>query len=241
MFSVDSHDLLGSLLDYLADRLPPPIYSLFFALISRSLAYLSSLITCIVALGSFRPFHSNPQDILPPLITLLCAYLALLTAYRTTAWVIRTVIWFFKWGLILGIIFTGVGWYLRDTTGGQGSVAHIQSLLDAINSHVPKTPSGTESASGAPKTRFDPKPPHAWDSFESHTRWREDNQQNANKNEVNPERLMKSIIDITGGLLEQGGQWWKVAKSIMDGAQYDEHLIGQQERQNNRKPRSRSR
>ncbi|KAK2467815.1 hypothetical protein APHAL10511_000110 [Amanita phalloides] len=201
MFSVDRDlpELLGAALDYLAVHLPSPVYSLLIALISRSLA----LLTFLTSLA-----HSdwNPHDILPPLITLLCAYLALLTLYRTTTWAIKTIFWFFKWGLILSVIFAGMGWYLHDATGGDVA-ANIQSVFDVVNIRIPKTTGGMQSAS-IPQTRSSSRIPRAWDSFESHRRWREASQPHTN-NQVDVERIIKSTVEMAGSLLEKGGQWWQ--------------------------------
>ncbi|KAF8348134.1 hypothetical protein F5887DRAFT_952273 [Amanita rubescens] len=217
-------DLLGASLDYLADRLPTPVYHALIALASRSLGFLSSLLTLV------DPNHWNAQEILPPLVTLLCTYLALLTIYRTTTWAFRTIFWFFKWGLILSVIFTGVGWSLQRSAGGLGPVDSFRAVFDVINSRIA---SGMQST---PMHSPDSKP-RMWDSFESHRRWRETGQPDANI-EVDFDRLIRSVFGPAAGFLQQGEQWLEVAKSIVDERQ---EVMGQQRESSRRKIKTRSR
>ncbi len=224
-------DLLGASLDYLADRLPTPVYHAFIALVSRSLGFLSSFLSSFLILVD--PSHWNPQEILPPLVTLLCAYLALLTIYRTTTWAFRTIFWFCKWGLILSVIFTGVGWYLQKSVGGLGPVDSFRAVLDVINSRISQTASGMQST---PMHSPDSKP-RVWDSFESRRRWQETGQPDA-KVEVDFEHLIRSVFGPAAGLLQQGEQWLEVAKSIVDERQ---EVMGQQRESSRRKIKTRSR
>ena len=232
MFAANLSQLLAAGLDYLADRLPPPVYSALIALVSRSLVFVSSISTFVASLVSADPSHWNPQQILPPLITLLCAYLALLTIYRTTTWAIRTIFWFFKWGFILSIIFTGMGWYLHDTAGGLGPADSVRAVLDAINYRTPQAAGGMQSTS---IHSSNPKP-QVWDTFESHRRWRETLRRPDAKDEANLEGLIRSVLGPATGFLEQGGQWWQVAKSIVIEKQF-----GDDSKDEQRKSRGKSR
>ena len=216
-------DLLGASLDYLADRLPTPVYHALIALVSRSLGFLSSLLTLV------DPSHWNTQEILSPLVTLLCAYLALLTIYRTTTWAFRTIFWFFKWGLILSVIFTGVGWYLQKSVGGLEPVDSFRAVFDVINSRISQTASGMMHS---PESK-----PRVWDSFESHRRWRETGKPDA-KVEADFDRLIRSVFGPAAGFLQQGEQWLEVAKSIVDERQ---EVMGQQRESSRRKIKTRSR
>lgn len=214
--------MYDELLDFLADRLPPPVYSALIALVSRSLVFLSSLSSLAASLVSTDPSHWNPQQILPPLVTLLCTYLALLTIYRTTTWVIRTIFWFFKWGLILSIIFTVMGWYLHDTAGGLGAADSVRAVLDAINSRIPQATGDMQST---PPLLSKPKP-RVWDTFESQRRWRETHRDAKDGAEL--EGLIRSMLGPATGFLEQGGQWWQVAKSIVIEKQYGGDSMAEQ-------------
>lgn len=226
MYAVDLSELLG----FLADRLPAPVYSALIALVSRSLAFFSSLSTLAA-----DPSRWNSQQILPPLVTLLCTYLALLTIYRTTTWAIRTLFWFFKWGFILSIIFTGMGWYLHDTAGGLGPADSVRAVLYAINSRIP------QAAGGMPSTPVHPSnpKPRVWDTFESHRRWRETHRPDANDG-ADLDGLIRSVLGPAAGFFEQGGQWWQVAKSIVIEKQYGDDSMDEQ-RKSSGKTKTRSR
>ena len=219
-------NLLAASLDYLADRLPTPVYHVLVALVSRSLGFLSSFLSLVV-----DPSHWNPQEILPPLVTLLCTYLTLLTIYRTTTWAFRTIFWFFKWALILSLIFTGIGWYLQKSVGGVGPVDSFRAVLDVINSRISQTAGGMQTPMRSPDSK-----PRVWDSFESHRRW-QTGQPDA-KVEGDFDRLIRSVFGPAAGFLQQGEQWLEVAKSIVDERQ---EVTGQQRESSRRKIKTRSR
>src|SRR6267154_831419 len=89
---------LDPLLDFFAEQLPPPLYSFLISLLSHSLALFTALVSLISSLVSSKPWEWDAQTIIPPLITFLAAYLALVSLYRTTSWMVRTSFWFIKWG-----------------------------------------------------------------------------------------------------------------------------------------------
>ncbi|KIL68913.1 hypothetical protein M378DRAFT_158050 [Amanita muscaria Koide BX008] len=223
-------DVLGSLLDYLAERLPSPVYYMLLGILSRALVFLSSSLSFIASLLSSNPSDWNLHDIIPPLVTILCAYLALVTLYRTTTWAIRTFFWFIKWGLILGLIFTVVGWHLRGTDQNWGAVADIgdtivRTALESANAHTREAAVGMDGGIGANswtrrKRSSKAGRPRAWDSFKSHQRWQEHSQQDATNE-------MKSMVDMAGGILHRGGQWWMAAKSIIGEEQQGERAAEQ--------------
>lgn len=112
---------LDPVLDFLADHLPPPLYEFLLSLLSHTLALFSALISLIINLVRARPWEWDAQIILPPLITVLASYLALVSFYRTTSWMVRTGVWFVKWGTIIGALAAGAGYFMgTQGEGGQG-------------------------------------------------------------------------------------------------------------------------
>ncbi|KAF8972922.1 hypothetical protein BDZ97DRAFT_1613171, partial [Flammula alnicola] len=109
--------VLDPLLEYLSANLPPSLYSFVVKLLSHSFAAVSACASLGASLLSNAPGDWNAQTLLPPIITILAAYLALSSLYRTTSWLLRLIFWFMKWGTLLGIFIGGVG-YLMGNAGG---------------------------------------------------------------------------------------------------------------------------
>ncbi|KIN96186.1 hypothetical protein M404DRAFT_67400, partial [Pisolithus tinctorius Marx 270] len=105
---------LDPLLDFLSDQLPPPLYTFLLSFLSHIITLLTALISLIQSLIAAKPWEWDPQTIIPPLISILAAYLALHSLYRTTGWIFRTVLWFVKWGTILAAVSAGMGWYMAN-------------------------------------------------------------------------------------------------------------------------------
>ena len=75
--------LLDPVLDYLYDVLPPGVYDFMMSSAANLLAFGTAAYNVIVYLAGAKPWQWDAQTIIPPLIALLTAYLALLTAWRT--------------------------------------------------------------------------------------------------------------------------------------------------------------
>ncbi|EEB98901.1 hypothetical protein MPER_01509 [Moniliophthora perniciosa FA553] len=123
---------LDPLLDYLSDNLPPPIYSFIITFASHSLALISALSSLFSTLLRTNPSQWDAQTILPPLIAFLTAYLALVSVYRTTTWMVRTSFWFIKWGTILAVLFGGMGWIMGSGGNAVGGPVVTSSLASLI-------------------------------------------------------------------------------------------------------------
>ena len=106
------------LLDYLSDLLPPTAYNIVESLFEHSWTLTRSLLALIVTLITSPSSLWDAEKILPPLITLLAAYLALVSFYRTTGWMIRTAFAFVKWGFILTTLGAAAGYILANGAGG---------------------------------------------------------------------------------------------------------------------------
>jgi hypothetical protein len=110
---------LDPVLDYLYDVLPPPFNNILTTVLSHGATLANSLYRLFGYLSSSSPTTWDAQTILPPLISVLAAYLALLSLWRTTSWMVRTSLWFAKWGTILAALAGGAG-YFAAQGGGEG-------------------------------------------------------------------------------------------------------------------------
>ncbi|KLO20373.1 hypothetical protein SCHPADRAFT_991751 [Schizopora paradoxa] len=110
---------LDPFLDFLAERLPPSLFDAVYVVLSYGLLLISAAFSFLASLPSWKPWDWDAQKILPPLISILAAYYAILSVYRTTGWMVRMTFRLMEWGVILGLIGAGVGWYM-GTNGGQG-------------------------------------------------------------------------------------------------------------------------
>jgi hypothetical protein len=214
---------LDPLLGFLAEQLPPPLYSFLLSFLSHSLALLTALISLISSLIASKPWQWDAQTIIPPLISFLAAYLALVSLYRTTSWMVRTSIWFIKWGTILGALFAGLGWYMGQSTG-VGNTSIVSTLggfiWDVLNGQAESIP-GTQRSSRSPKTRTPHKSksndrPRSWESFEKHKQWQYQERE-GNQEGNDAQNIMSNIAKAANRLLAEGG-WWDVAQGFFDGS-----------------------
>ena len=204
--------LVEPLLAFLEERLPPPLYAVIINVLSHVLALSTTAFRLVGALISRPPEEWDLQSILPPIITLLAAYLALVSLYRTTTWMIRLVFWFIKWGSVIGILGLGAGW-LAAAVNMNGGVDN--GLLDILSSLI----NGRSSASMRQKGRA-PSPRtqapkerryRAWDKFEGNRDWQyqERTQQVNNEAQV----IMQQIVS-TANQMFDGHTWWQMAMSV---------------------------
>jgi hypothetical protein len=135
---------------------------------------------------------------------------------------IRTSIFFIKWGTILAVIIGCTGWavgnsnsillpFMGDTAYGAGS----RFLFDLFNGMGKDT-----DRSQSTRSRRKPPPPGAgakpkpWDSFERHREWQFQQQQETDRNGD----ALKTIGDIVGAAEKalKGSKWWEAARGIVD-------------------------
>jgi hypothetical protein len=132
--------LMVSYHQYIRTVIPQQLYDTLLDFLTNASSFVTSLSALLLPIITTHPSEWDPQIILPPLITLLSAYLALISIYRTTTWMIRTSIFFIKWGAILAVIVACAGWvvgntnsillpFMGDTAYGAGS----RFLFDLFN------------------------------------------------------------------------------------------------------------
>lgn len=243
-FDVDIDDftvqnILEPLLNYLSSVLPPPIFTIVRPLVTYSLALLSAFFHFVSALSSSQSWDA--QKILPPLITLLMAYLALVSFYRTTGWMLRTAFWFVKWGGILAALAAGAG-YLLGTQGNADAVGGLgggvlsmlgSALLGMLNEDTAQgrnTRRRAGAGAAAPKPRSQPRKqkeqkerPKAWESWDKHREHRdwqysaeaEYRDEAARMNEGVQEAVQKVAGFVQGAL---GSGWWETVKKTVEGS-----------------------
>lgn len=208
--------IFDPILIYLEDTLPPPLYNILLNFLSHCLAVLSALMNLFASLMSKNPLEWDAQTVLPPLVTFLVAYLALLSLYRTTTWMIRTSFWFIKWGMILGGLVAGISWYIGVTqtqVGGlmnTGVISYFgNKFLDVINGQ-------NRNAAGSDRSqRTTARRPKPWDSFDNHQEWqyRDDGAEGGETS--NLETWLNNIIGSAGQMMKD--DWWRTGLKDMMG------------------------
>ncbi|KIP02932.1 hypothetical protein PHLGIDRAFT_95415 [Phlebiopsis gigantea 11061_1 CR5-6] len=225
-------ELFDPLLDFLSSKLPPQLYDIADTLLTHTYSLASSLFVLIRTLASNSPFQLDAQQILPPLITLFAAYLALVSFYRTTGWMIRTAFAFVKWGFILSTLGAAAGYFLAnanvDGAGnglgaalGGGLLPTLGGLLLGLSNpdqqnaasrnrrSRPRTSSGTGSGTQR-KDR-----PKAYGSWDKHKDWQYKEQAYHQGGDGEGANVQKILGDIGRAVQESG--WWDAAKGAMDG------------------------
>jgi hypothetical protein len=205
-------------LEYLRSTLPPPIYNLLLTFLAHSLALLTAFTALFSSLLSTNPWQWDAQTVLPPLISLLAAYLALVSVYRTTTWAIRTSVWFVKWAAIVAVLMGGAGWIVNASNAlmSPGAAGLIPGLRDMVMDMVNGQGRGSTGRSRRSRTnRKAPQQsrPKPWDSFERHQEWRE--QQGADQ-QGDALKYVADVVDAASRAVG-GSAWWQVVKSVVDG------------------------
>lgn len=220
---------LDPLLDYLAAILPPPIYTTFESLLGHAYTLLTSLLSLLLSLSRSLITDPGPlqdkltrwwdsldaTEILPPLITLLCAYLALVSFYRTSRWMISVAFAFVKWGVILTTLGTAAGYYLANAhVGGAqqpgggvqrwGVVQAVGGLVNEfLDSQERRTRVQSSKRRGGGKAR-----PKAYDSWDKHEEWQY-TERTARDDQENENNGWADVQKVVGGILagDAGGVW----------------------------------
>lgn len=226
------------ILVYIYETLPAPLYSLLFNILANSLALFTALQTLVTSLISLS---WDAQTLLPPLIGIFTAYLALLSLYRTTSWVLRTSVWIIKWGIILGALMAGAGWCMGNRAErsivNYGFVSNVGGfVLDMINGEgqdVSRSRSKSRVRNSRP-SRSPNKKPKVWESFKRHREW-----QNQEKAAVTDKKtsLPQIFNDLVVGVASKavGGSGWWNDRDVGDNMKDEE-----KERQSRWKSKTRS-
>ncbi|KAI8994076.1 hypothetical protein BD414DRAFT_481353 [Trametes punicea] len=235
-------NVLDPIFTFLSSVLPPQVYAIVESLITHSLTLLTALFKFVLTLVHADSWDA--QKILPPLITLLAAYLALVSFYRTTGWMIRTAFWCVKWGGILGILAAGAGYFMGNAhANGDNGVGNpfnggVLSMLGSAlmgmlnegsqDTHRPRSTrnSGTRTGTSGPRTRQQTRQqkaqarPKAWDSWDKHREWQY-NAEAAGRDDASrmSEGVQETVQKVVGVVQEAiGTGWWETVKNVVEGS-----------------------
>ncbi|KAF8070311.1 hypothetical protein FPV67DRAFT_1486896 [Lyophyllum atratum] len=213
-------DFLDPVLSYLSDTLPQPLYSFLINALSHCLAVLTAVYALITPLLSTNPFEWDAQTLLPPLITLLAAYLALVSFYRTTTWMLRTSVFLVKWGTLFGTFVAALAWVMGNANANGNGVA-AYGLMSTIRGIVLDYTQGKKRNGRSSRSRSQAKPlrtrgekrkPKPWESFERHREWQYDESQG----NTDAQNVISDILGTTGKYVKESG-WWKAVKGVVEG------------------------
>ena len=223
-------ELLDPLLDYLSSNLPPQIYSVFESLLYYLYTLAASAVQAGVTIVKTPPASWDAQKILPPLITLLASYLALLSFYRTTGWMIRTAFAFVKWGFLLSALGAAAGYFLANANiggdvgaigaFGAGIVSSLGAMILAVLNGDSTNSASSASSKKSTRTRAGQRQhkqkPNAWDSWDRHREWQysEHAGQGAGQGE-GVQEVIGNILGTAGKAVRESG-WWEAAKAAVD-------------------------
>ena len=223
------NDALTSFLDYLSATLPPPLYSFTLTIISHAHTAASAFISLSTSLIVENPSEWRVEAILPPIITILAAYLALASLYRTASWAIRLSLFFLKWGTLIGVAMAIAGYLAgkgKDVVANQSSEAVVNIFSGMFNGGT----SSKHNRQSKPRRKDRSKP---WHPFKE---WQYQEQPKVPETNPSAQQLMNSIVRAAEGAL--GGTWWGAAiNSQRDG--FAGSTVETQDRGKNGKTRSR--
>ena len=128
------------------------------------------------------------QALLPPILSVIAIYFAVLSAYHTAASFVRTTVWLVKWGIILGVIAAGTGFFAGRGVGDgialqdlnlNNLVRLASQLLPDPNANLERTQrrrAARAAGSKDARLRRGEQRPSVFDSFAEHNAWRENQQ-----------------------------------------------------------------
>ncbi|PPQ98456.1 hypothetical protein CVT24_004136 [Panaeolus cyanescens] len=223
-------NIIDTIFNFLADTLPQPLYSIAIKVLSHAFAAITAASTLLASLLNTSPQDWNLQTILPPLITLFAAYIALLSIYRTTTWFIRTVFFFVKWGGIIAALAAGAGYFMAQPGGGGGQVMPgIGGFL--FNTLFNRNPTPASNPNNRAKR---PKP---WNSFQEHREWQYQEQATFQPTMNDADNFVRVVTETAKNAMD----WWNgiVEDAQKTGNQARTRAKGKADRSGNTKARSR--
>jgi len=185
------------LLDFLEDTLPPAIYDT----ISTLLEYLLTVFTSLNSGFAYflRSAGGDPsngqggyseaiQAFLPPVLSVIAIYFAVLSVYHTAASFVRTTVWLVKWGIILGVIAAGTGFFAGRGAGDGIALQdlNLSNVVRLASQLLPDPSANIERAERRraaraagnrdARLRRAGQRPSVFDSFAEHDAWKKNQQ-----------------------------------------------------------------
>jgi hypothetical protein len=200
------------------------VYNALLTLVAHALALFSALIGLGSALISSKPSDWDAQKIIPPLITLLAAYLALASAVRTATWFVRTTAWLVKWGIMAAAASAAAAWLFGLSANGgivPGLAATVLDMLYGPESPqdrdaTPVTGGGGGGGGGSSSRQRPVRPrPQAWDSFDQHWEWQFEEQQWNAADPVSPAAHVQQFVANALDRAREGSSWMSIARTAL--------------------------
>lgn len=180
-------DMAEPWLRFLQSVLPPQVYSLITTSFSYTLQLLNTSFNVIAATSPL----SAPNTIIPALLTILCAYLALSSLYRS----VMFAFWFVKWGIIISALFSFAGWV--------NSGAPAKMLANVVPAAVENKSAGSSR-------------PKSWESWSTHDRYKRERKTQGEKDAEEAHKFIQNVIDTAGSVYQKSGNWWETAKGVYE-------------------------
>ena len=199
---------LNPFIEYMRASLPPPLYSFVVKILSHAFTAATAIIRLTVSLTNKNPSEWNAETLLPPIITLIAAYLALASLYRTASWAIRLTLFFLKWGCLIGIAMGMAGYYAGNKENGVANQGDEGFPGNVISSVFGGASSSKHNRQTKPRraTQTKPKPR---DSFPE---WQYRDQVEDPTTNPHAQLIMDSIVNAAGLALE--GNWWSTITKL---------------------------
>jgi len=133
-------------------------------------------------------YNEAIQALLPPILSVIAIYFAVLSAYHTAASFVRTTVWLVKWGIILGVIAIGTGFFAGRGAGDGIALQdlNLNNLVRLASQLLPDPNANLERAEHRraarvagnrdARLRRGEQRPSVFDSFAKHNAWRENQQ-----------------------------------------------------------------
>ena len=214
---------LDPLLAFLSSSLPSPLYSVALSLLTNLYALSLSLLSLFRFLLTTPPALWDAERVLPPLITLLVSYLALLSFYRTTGWMVRTTLAFAKWGALLAAVGAAAGYFLANANPGAGvDAAQLGGGIGGLLLGLLGAAQNGANSNRRPRTRTNTAPrPKAWENWDKHADWQySENAQDADKETAGQailevQEAIAGMVHAAGNAIKESG-WWESVKGAAD-------------------------
>jgi len=133
-------------------------------------------------------YNEAIQALLPPVLSVIAIYFAVLSAYHTATSFVRTTVWLVKWGIILGVIAAGTGFFAGRGAGDGIALQdlNLSNIVRLASQLLPDPNANTErterrraaraAGNRDARLRREGQRPSVFDSFAEHDAWKENQQ-----------------------------------------------------------------
>ena len=162
-------------------------------------------------------YNNAIQALLPPVLSVIAIYFAVLSAYHTAASFVRTAVWLVKWGIILGVIAAGTGFFAGRGAGDgialqdlnlHNLVQLASQLLPDPNANLERTErrrAARAAGNRDARLRREGQRPSVFDSFAEHNAWKENQQLTEDTQEY-----VKQVFEVGQKVIKDGSGFMDV-------------------------------